>query len=92
MEIENIFQELIRYCSRQKYPDIHLSSGSYPLIRNRNGDIETLSEITAENGETVELSPLPASEIEHIARYILSPDKYLDYVDHLEVDSSYSLE
>lgn len=46
MEIHTIFEHIITYCYNQKYPDIHLSSGSYPLIRNRSGDIETLTEIT----------------------------------------------
>ena len=90
MEVQALFEALIKYCYTQKYPDIHLSSHSYPLIRNRSGDIETLTEIVDEAWVKLELEPLKGVDVEHIARYILSPDKYLEYVDNLEVDSSYT--
>ena len=90
MEIQKVFEMIIKYCYTQKYPDIHLSSHSYPLVRNRSGDIETLTEIVNESWEKIDLEPLKGVDIENIARFILSPDKYLEYVDNLEVDSSYN--
>lgn len=90
MENEKLFEYIVQYCYSQKYPDIHLSSHSYPLVRNRSGDIETLTEILDADWEKIELQPLKWTDIENIARHILSPDKYLEYVDNLEVDSSYN--
>jgi len=90
MEIQKLFESLVEHFHSQKYPDIHLSSHSYPLVRNRNGDIETITEIINSSGERLTLEPLTGVDVENIARHILSPDKYLEYVDNLEVDSSYN--
>lgn len=92
MELQKFFENLMSYCYKQKFPDIHLSSGSYPLVRSTSGYIETLTEIINEDNETVELIPLKGVDLEALARYILSADKYLEYVDNLEVDSSYNLD
>jgi len=92
MELQKFFENLMSYCYKQKFPDIHLSSGSYPLVRSTSGHIETLTEIINEENETIELIPLKGVDLEALARYILSADKYLEYVDNLEVDSSYNLE
>ena len=90
MEIEKLFEEIVKHCYTQKYPDIHLSSQSYPLIRNRSGDIETLQEVINQNNEKLELQVLSWEDIEKIARHLLSNDKYNEYINNLEVDSSYT--
>lgn len=58
MEIQNIFELLMRYCYQQKFPDIHLSSGSYPLIRSTSGNIETLTTLESSTGQRVDLNPI----------------------------------
>lgn len=90
MTLEIYFSALLQYAEKIQAPDIHISSGSYPLLRDISGDIITLSEIQVSPEEKINFNILSSSDVENIIRILLSPDKYLDYKDHLEVDSSYS--
>ena len=92
MEIHIIFEKIITYCYNKKYSDIHISTWSYPLIRNKSGYIETLTQLSFWSWNIYKLSALTCRDVENIIHYILSEDKYLDYIKNLEIDSSYSLD
>lgn len=90
MSPEEYLSLILDYATKMQYSDIHLSSGSFPMMRDLRGEMVSLEQIESPSGEPVSCPRFSWAEVETLIRSILSADKYLDYKDHLEVDSSYS--
>lgn len=43
--MKELFYSILEKASEKKYSDIHLNTGSFPIIRNNSGDIEEIQEI-----------------------------------------------
>jgi Tfp pilus assembly pilus retraction ATPase PilT len=44
MEVETSFFKLLEYVEINNLSDIHFSTGSFPMVRESNGDIENIAE------------------------------------------------
>jgi len=45
MTSKELFYNILKFSSDNKYPDIHLNSGHFPIYRNHNGDIENIEKL-----------------------------------------------
>ncbi len=80
MEILNRFQELLSFAHQKGCPDIHISSSSVFVVRNKNGDLEYIDTNT---------SPLTSEDVEKIILKILWKENYTKFIENMEFDSSY---
>ncbi|MDR3150886.1 MAG: hypothetical protein LBU14_04815 [Candidatus Peribacteria bacterium] len=45
MTAKELINKILNFASQSNISDVHIASGNYPRIRNRNGDIEELNHI-----------------------------------------------
>jgi len=90
MAPKQLLENILLYCSQNKYPDIHLNSGFQPKVRNNDGDIMWLESLTLWE-ETLELPILDRKQIEEII-VVIAGQVWLEKFEYeMELDTSYAL-
>lgn len=102
MDAIALLHEIFDLTTKEKYPDIHLNTGSYPIIRNHSGDLVRLNEIEKvigekqdDNGNMIPIIekkqlPLLTKEIiEHIITEISGAEWLQKFKENYELDNSY---
>lgn len=90
MDVSKLFIEILSFCNKQKYPDIHLSSGKKPFIRFNNGELNILEKITSEAGENIDIPVLDKNDVYDIITIIAWDKWWNDFLNNLELDISYN--
>ncbi len=89
MELLDIFWAILDIATQKKYSDIHLNTGSYPIIRDPSGDIIEISEIAI----WWSITPLPVlndDAVLCIIRHILGEENFKTFWENYELDGSYN--
>ena len=89
MEILEIFSAVLDIAHQKKYSDVHLNTGSYPIIRDASWDIIEVSELQ-KNGTAIPLEKLSEKDIEIIIETILGKENFESFKNDFETDSSYN--
>ncbi len=88
MDIQSVFIAVLEIASQKKYSDIHINTGSLPVIRNTSWHIESISQIKVWDKE-YKTAPLTMIQVTSIIKYILG-EKWLEsFLENHEVDSSF---
>lgn len=74
------FQSILDIAKQKSYPDIHISVGNPPIIRNNTGDLESLTE-----GFEI----FSQDSIEVLLREIIGEDNYFEFQKSNDFDWSY---
>ena len=48
MTSKKLLYNILKFSSENKYPDIHLNSGNFPMYRGHNWDIERVTSLSVE--------------------------------------------
>jgi len=64
--MKEIFLHILDLAYTKKYSDVHLNTGSLPIIRDNSGNIQFLKELKNADGTTIPLSELSKNQIEDI--------------------------
>lgn len=105
MEIKNLLKLIFDLTHEKRYPDIHLNTWSFPIIRNNNWELERLEnieivkkEFVNENWETIketekiEFNKLTKEEISQAIKIIAWTEWYEKFTKNFELDTSYKHE
>ncbi|MDR2411701.1 MAG: hypothetical protein LBD88_03935 [Candidatus Peribacteria bacterium] len=66
MDSKNFINEILTFASENNYSDIHISSNTYPKIRNINGEIEELKKVFEK-----ELNIIPEEDVAEIIKELI---------------------
>jgi len=88
MTIIELFSAIQAIAEKNKYSDIHLNTGNYPIVRDSNWDIIEIKTITTQQWET-EINILSASDVKEIIQHILGEENYQVFLTNMQIDSSY---
>lgn len=88
MDTQTLFRIILDYASSKQYSDIHFSTGSYPIIRDASGEIESVESLKI-NEELKTFPELSKEQVIEIIREILWNEKMKIFIDTLEIDGSY---
>lgn len=91
MNIFNIFESILVLTHTEKYSDIHFSVWSFPIIRDKSGNIIEVKELQNKE-DLIQLAPLDLIQIQELEKKILWEEKYNSFLKDFEVDSSYRFE
>jgi Tfp pilus assembly pilus retraction ATPase PilT len=70
MTSKDLINHILKYCSSQEYPDIHINTGKKVKIRNNSGDVIDLERIEI-NSETLKIPEMTLDTIKSII-YVLA--------------------
>jgi twitching motility protein PilT len=88
MTILEIYWAVLDIALTKKYSDVHMNTGSFPILRDSSGDIISISTVTIDN-EEVNLSILSDNDVLQIIQHVLWDDNYKKYKENFEIDGSY---
>ena len=91
MTTEELFLNILKFSSDNSYPDIHLNSGHFPIYRNHNWEIETLSKIEI-NWNSVDSPNLTKELVREIIQIIIWEKNMIIFEHSMEFDTSYLYE
>lgn len=86
--MKDLFYAILEKASEKKYSDIHLNTGSLPIIRNNSGHIEEIKELQV-GEETITTRVLTLEDIQEIMGVIIGPTLMEMFIKTHEIDSSY---
>lgn len=88
MENLSIFSHILDLATKQGYSDVHLCTGSFPIVRDTGWDIVEVKEIKQDK-EPLILHRLEKKDIIEIIGHILWPSKLEVFINTYEIDGSY---
>jgi twitching motility protein PilT len=88
MTILEIYAAVLDIALQKKYSDIHMNTGSYPILRDLSGDIISVSKLSI-NDEEISLEKLTNDDVLVVIKHILWEDNYKIYRETFEMDGSY---
>lgn len=88
MEILEVFSAVLDIATQKKYSDVHLNTGSYPIIRDASWDIIEVSQMQTSQW-SIEINILSNEDIKTVIKHILGEDGYTIYQKEFEIDGSY---
>ena len=88
MTSKELFYNILKFSSDNKYPDIHLNSGHFPIYRNHNGDIENIEKLDI-HWEEVTLKKLTSDRVKEFIVEIVWEEWFFKFEKNLELDTSY---
>ncbi|PID87525.1 type IV pili twitching motility protein PilT [Candidatus Gracilibacteria bacterium] len=88
---KTLLYDLLEFVSANNYPDIHISTNHKPIFRNESGEIITLASINIK-GEEKKLHILNKSDIVEIILVLLGRERYGNFLDDFESDTSFRVE
>ena len=91
MTSKELINHILKYCSSQNYPDIHINTGKKIKIRNNSGDIVDLEKIEVDS-KILGVPEMTLDTIKSII-YVLGWDRgYEKFQLEMELDTSYSID
>lgn len=90
MEIGQLFIHILSFCNKQKYPDIHISTGKKPFIRFTNGELNLLEKIQIDENTSMDIPVFDKNAVYEIIRIIAWDKGGNDFMNNLELDVSYN--
>ena len=91
MTTQELFLNVLKFSSDNKFPDIHLNSGHFPIYRNHNWEIETIKNIDL-LWEKTEPPILTKEIIREIILDIIWEKNLIKFELNMEYDTSYLYE
>jgi len=91
MTILEIFSALQELAEKHAYSDIHLNTGSYPIVRNNTWDITEVKTIVNLDWE-VDINILAQIDVIEVIKHILWESGYEKYLNEMQIDGSYGKE
>ena len=88
MTILEIYSAILDIAQEKKYSDVHINTGSFPILRDSSGDIVTVKTLTIQDAE-IQLKILSNQEVLEIIKHVLWDENYAIYKDNYEMDGSY---
>lgn len=86
MEIKDLFKWILNLASEKKYPDIHLTTGNKPILRNHRWELFPIKELNWEI-----LNELERNEIQEIIKIIAWTEWLLKFKKDKELDVSIAI-
>jgi len=90
-EIKQVFDFLLENAYKKDLPDLHLSSGRHPFIRDKSGDLIEIENVVFSD-KTISLPVFKKDHIREIVRIIASDEWLEKFENNLELDTSYAYE
>ncbi len=91
MTSKELLYNILKFSSENKYPDIHLNSGHFPIYRNHSGQIEKIQELSIWD-EQVNIVKLTQSDVVDFIVEITWETGFTKFEENLELDTSYPFE
>lgn len=89
MNIIEVFSAIIDIATEKRYSDIHMNTGSYPIIRDGSGDIIEISTLKVWESE-VSIEPMTNEQVLSVTQHILWEENFAVYKESFEIDGSYN--
>jgi Tfp pilus assembly pilus retraction ATPase PilT len=70
MTILEIYSAILDIAQEKKYSDVHINTGSFPILRDSSGDIVTVKTLTIQDAE-IQLKILSNQEVLEIIKHVL---------------------
>lgn len=91
MTSKELINHILKYCSSQNYPDIHINTGKKIKIRNNSGNIVDLEKIEVDSRE-LNIPEMTLDTIKSMI-YVLGWDRWYERFQlDMELDTSYSID
>lgn len=91
MDYKELINNILKYCSEEKYPDIHINTNNDIRIRNKSWEIEILESIIVQ-WNSIKLPIVDVSIIKWIITQIIWVEWFDIFEKEMEYDSSYIIE
>ena len=91
MTTKELFLNILAFSSKNKYPDIHINSGHFPIYRNHNWEIETIKQIEL-NNQKYDSPKLSKELVREIIQIIIWEKNMIIFEQTMEFDTSYLYE
>lgn len=88
MTILDIYWAVLDIAHEKKYSDVHMNTGSYPILRDASGDIISITKLNIDNKE-IELNVLTNNDVLEIIQHVLWDENFMTYKKDYEIDGSY---
>lgn len=105
MDSKVLLKHILDLTTKERYPDIHLNTWYFPIIRNNNWDLTHIEKIeilvkeyknenweTIKETENIELKVLEKKDIEEIIKIIAWNEGFEKFIKNFELDTSYKYE
>jgi len=83
MENKELFYKLLELASKEKYPDIHLTTGNFPIMRNHSWELFKL-----ENINDIKLNKLTKETVKDFIIEIIWQEGFEKFLENKELDTS----
>lgn len=87
MNDKELFYKIINYSSKEKYPDIHLTTWNFPILRNHSWNLFRLENI---DGEKINI--LQKQQIKNFIIEIIWEEWFKHFLEKKELDTSIEIE
>ena len=91
MTSKDLLYHILSFSSENKYPDVHLSSGHFPIYRNHSGEIEVIEKLNI-NWEDKKIPKLDSYIVKWMIKELVWNEGILKFEKNLELDTSYFFE
>lgn len=88
MTILEIYSAILDIAEEKKYSDVHINTGSHPMLRDLSGDIISIKKITV-NNQKIDTPILSNDNVLEIILHVLWKDNFKIYRENYEMDGSY---
>jgi len=89
MDMKDIFELLLHYAKSHTYSDIHLNTNSYPIVRDKSGEITKVQELLHWE-EQIQLRVLTSEDIWIVKEILLEWNNDSKNLKYYEIDISYN--
>jgi len=83
MENKELFYKLLELASKEKYPDIHLTTGNFPIMRNHSWELFKLEKLN-----NIQLKKLTKDIVKDFIIEIIWQEGFEKFIENKELDTS----